>query len=131
VFSESATDAPDAQPPAGPLVAIQDQAFTITFDYDRDLLARVRDLPGSRWNPKRKAWRVDLDAAKAVSDFIIATGAIIDDSANMMLDETREALERIIASSAADAEFDVPGLGGTLMPFQRAGVAYVLRALGR
>ena len=122
---------PDAEPPLGPTVAIEDHAFSITFDYDRNLLARVKELPGCRWNPKRKAWRVDLDASSSVSDFVIATGAIVDHSADDVLDETREALERIIASSAADADFDVPGLGGVLLPFQRAGVAYALRALGR
>src|SRR5690606_6338594 len=36
------------------------------------------------------------------------------------------AAEMIAASQATSAEIDIPGLGGTLRPFQAAGVRYML-----
>ncbi|MGI8594292.1 MAG: SNF2-related protein [Solirubrobacteraceae bacterium] len=43
-----------------------------------------------------------------------------------MREERARADEVVALSAAADAELDVPGLGGTLHPFQRAGVRYAL-----
>lgn len=121
---------PDTEPDLRPSISIVADEFHLRFLYDRDLIARVRDLPGARWSPRVRQWTVDREAAIEVSEFAIATGAIIDDTAADLLADAFEAIGRIEASSAADAEIDIPGLGGTLLPFQRAGVAYVLRAGG-
>ena len=53
---------------------------------------------------------------------------IIDQSAVDPLEAARVALAQIESSRAHDAEIVIDGLGGELMPFQRAGVAYALRA---
>lgn len=128
---DPAVDAlPDVEPDLRPSIAIDDDAFTLTFPYDRDLIARVRDLPGARWSPRSRQWTVDREAAIEVSEFAIATDATIEDTASDILADAREAIARIEASAAADADLDIPGLGGDLLPFQRAGVAYVLRAGG-
>lgn len=121
---------PDAEPDLRPSISIVGSVFSIRFPYDRDLIARVRDLPGARWSSRSRTWTVDREAAIEVSEFAVATGADIADTASDTLSEALEAIQRIEASSAADADLDIPGLGGTLLPFQRAGVAYVLRAGG-
>ncbi len=36
----------------------------LSFPFDRDLVARVRTLPGRRWDPRRRIWRVP-DTAEA------------------------------------------------------------------
>lgn len=121
---------PDCEPQNRPLIEVQGGEFLLRFDYDRDIVARVRDLPGARWSPSTKVWKVDLEATIEVADFAISTEAIIGSSASQILEDAREALARIEASEAADADLDIPGLGGDLLPFQRAGVSYALRAMG-
>ncbi len=75
-------------------------------------------LPAGSWPPSVLArfirqWAVELDQrARVLVEGVISTDADA---------------ERLLAmSSAEDAELEVAGLGGQLMAFQRAGVAYAL-----
>lgn len=123
-------DLPEIEPDLRPAISIAAGEFILRFPYDRDLIARVRDLPGARWSARSRVWTVDIQAAIEVSEFAVATSAIIDATAAEVLTDAAEAIARIEASAASDAEIEIDGLGGTLLPFQRAGVAYVLRAGG-
>jgi len=118
---------PDAEVDLRPRVAVEAGDFTLTFPYDRDLIAAVRDLPGARWSPGRRAWCVDLSASIEVAEWAQKFDAAVDGSAGDVLASAADALRAIEESAAHDAELEVPGLGGDLMPFQRAGVAYALR----
>lgn len=129
-LSPEAEALPDCDPQNRPLIEIAGGEFILRFDFDRDIVARVRDLPGARWSRANRVWRVDLEATIEVAEFAISTEAIIGQSASQILSAAQEALDRIEASAAADADIEIPNLGGDLLPFQRAGVAYVLRALG-
>ena len=40
----------------------------IRFPYREDLVAMVKELPGRRWDPKQKTWRVPAEHARAVYD---------------------------------------------------------------
>jgi SNF2 family DNA or RNA helicase len=123
-------DLPDVEPGTRPQIDLTSGRFCLAFDYDRDLVARVRDLPGARWSARQRVWTVDHEAVLEVADFAVSTLAHIGPSAAQTLTAALEAMGRIEASTAADADIDIPGLGGDLMPFQRAGVAYVTRAGG-
>jgi len=74
--------------------------------------------------------RADPFCVPDLDRFLAATGAWVSDEALALLQEAREQHARaaglVELSAAEDAELDVPGLGGTLKPFQRAGVAYLL-----
>jgi SWI/SNF-related matrix-associated actin-dependent regulator of chromatin subfamily A-like protein 1 len=64
-------------------------------------------------------------------DQYLADGSVwVDPQALSLLQEIREQHARsaglVALSCAADADLDVPGLGGELKPFQRAGVRYLL-----
>jgi hypothetical protein len=130
-LTAAAADVPDAEVDTNPVIEVVGGAFRIRFPYDRDMVARVRDIPTARWNASVYLWEVDLDAAVEVTEFAIACGARIGSSAQGAMNEARAAIARIEASAAHDADLDIPGLGGELLPFQRAGVAYALHALGR
>jgi SWI/SNF-related matrix-associated actin-dependent regulator 1 of chromatin subfamily A len=62
--------------------------------------------------------------------FLAEHEAWVDEQALSLLQEIREehaqAAGLVALSQAADAELHVPGLGGELKPFQRAGVSYLL-----
>lgn len=130
--SSSAVDAlPDLEPVGRPRVGITAGRFTVCFEYDPDLVNRVRDIPGARWNGQDRVWTIDLDSEPEVAQFVVDTDAQIETSADHHLDEARDAIAKIDASMAAAADIDIPGLAGDLLPFQRAGVTYALEALGR
>ncbi len=64
-------------------------------------------------------------------DRLLASGDIwVEPDALALLQEVREehaqAAGLVALSAATDAELEVPGLGGELKPFQRAGVSYLL-----
>ena len=40
----------------------------IRFPYREDLVAMVKELPGRRWEPRQKVWRVPVEHAQAVYD---------------------------------------------------------------
>lgn len=112
-----------------PAVSVAGGRFVIGFPYDPDLVARVREIPDARWDVKRRVWTAPLEAETEVAQFVVDTGAAVAPSADDLLPHAREALATIIASMAPNAHLEVPGLGGDLMPFQRAGVAYTLDRL--
>lgn len=118
---------PDAEVDLRPKIAVEGGQFTLRFPYDRDLIAAVRDLPGARWSPGTRAWCVDLSATIEVAEWAQKFTPVVDGSAVDVLATAADALRAIEESAAHDAELEVPGLGGDLMPFQRAGVAYALR----
>lgn len=113
-----------------PAVRVTGDRFEITAEFDRDLTDLLREIPGAEWDRSHWLWSVPLSAALDVWEFVAGRDVDVDLSAAAVLGEAREAFERIAASAATDAPLDVPGLGGDLMPFQRAGVVYALRALG-
>lgn len=127
-LDDSTRRLPDRDPDLRPSVRMAAGRLTLSFPYDRDLVARIRDIPGARWSSASREWTVDEEAAVDVAEFVLATGAQIDDSARETLSDLVESIARLGASSAATAEIDIPRLSGTLLPFQRAGVAYVLSA---
>jgi len=120
---------PDADPVVQPLVTLSGGFFRIRFSYDRDLLQLIRDLPTASYDAGAKSWKVSLAASAEIADFVKASGARTDEDADIALADVAADVARLTASRATDADLVLPPLGGTLMPFQRAGVAYALSAL--
>ena len=76
------------------------------------------------------AIRADPFCVPALDSFLAEGGVWIDPEALELLQEIREqhaeAEGLVELSAATDAVLDIPGLGGELKPFQRAGVRYLL-----
>jgi SWI/SNF-related matrix-associated actin-dependent regulator 1 of chromatin subfamily A len=111
--------------------AAKSGGFVVGFGYDPLLVAEVKRIPGRRFDREDKTWDVpaSMEAIEPLLRFIAEHG--FDFSAALV--ERAETVagehaERVEASRAEDAEIEVEGLGGELRPFQRAGVAYALRA---
>ena len=89
----------------------------------------VKDVPGRRWDDKEKVWKLPLSGAarllKLMKDFdnFVPSEELIKFVQNQI--ENRAELTKV--SSAKDSDLQVKGLGGELMPFQRAGVAYAAK----
>ena len=131
INDEDLVSVPDADPVVQPLVTLSGGYFRIRFIYDRDLLQLIRDLPTATFDVGAKSWRVSLVAAAEIADFDKNTGARTDEDAEVALANVDADVARLTASRATDADIVLPPLGGTLMPFQRAGVAYALSAVAK
>lgn len=113
----------EADGPRYVIEPVWDERVETEFLAHESALARkaaIRDteLPASAWPPDMLArfvrtHRVALTlAAKALIEGVV----VVDEDAQRLL----------AMSKAHDAELEIEGLGGELMPFQRAGVAYAL-----
>jgi SWI/SNF-related matrix-associated actin-dependent regulator 1 of chromatin subfamily A len=126
--------------------AHEEATFVLAPGHDQTLPERFLALPGAHTPRGRRsasppagaraehaalpAIRADPFCIPDLDGFLSASGAWVDDDALSLLQEAREQHARaaglVELSAADDAELDVPGLGGELKPFQRAGVAYLL-----
>lgn len=102
--------------------------FYLYFDYDIKLIEKVREIPRSRYSSILRAWSAPYESALEVLEFATDTQAQVHESCTEPFIEARKMYERVAASRATDSNFQVEGLGGELMPFQRAGVEYAVNA---
>lgn len=93
------------------------------FSYDQAIVAEVKALPGRLWDVKKKVWTAPPSfAAVEIADkygFTIAKS--LRDS---LVKAAKRETELLAASASTDADINIPTLSGTLMPYQKAGVAY-------
>jgi len=93
-----------------------DRVIKIQFPYELDLLYKVRTLSGRKYHPEIKTWSapVSNDNLKLLIDW----GFSLDDKLQTFLDKTKVREETI-------SLVGIPGLKGTLRPFQNRGVAMI------
>lgn len=114
------------------LVTRDGKYFVIQFPYNQTLVAEVKNLPERKFDAVNKWWTVvaragNIDALwKFINDwdFEVSQNAL-----DRMAELHAEMKVNLDASYAAEAKTDltIDGLGGTLRPFQIAGVEYALR----
>ena len=142
-------DRPDDPPPPAVVTIVRDpetgvQEFVVHVLWDDSALESLTLLPESRTlrsGPGEGDQEVEGEGGAVVADASTVTSldAVVrehklgvDEEAQRLLDELlaehAEGEELVALSRAHAAEFDPPpGLHGTLMPFQTAGVVYALR----
>ena len=115
------------QQPRKPTAALEEGTIVFTFEYNPDMVTEVKELPGRRWDGERKAWVVTLmgSSTEAISAFVRKWGFEMNaDTAQAIGGVVAREQQAIEASRQLDSDFVVEGLGMTLYPYQRAGVAY-------
>jgi len=116
------------------VVMTEDGRFALRFSYDADLIIRLKShFPFRFWDAGAKRWVVgDRDQdVEALTRWIAEEEFTLTDVAAQALEGLQAHREaRVEASKAAVSDFAVEGLGGTLRPFQRAGVEYVVKVAG-
>lgn len=98
----------------------------IKFPYSEQAIVDVKKIPNRIWDVKKKYWTAPLSfqVLEFADKFKLE---IADDIRQSILDLTKKSAELLVQSTSTDAEIDVPRLNGKLMPYQRAGVAYVAK----
>ncbi len=121
------------RPAPAAVLALEESWFVLRPGHDATRAHAFAALPGVQPPRARdELGRVRADAfCVAELDDLLADGAVwVEPDALAQLMCLREQHARaaglVELSRAADGELDVPGLGGELKPFQRAGVAYLL-----
>jgi len=110
-------------------VEITDDQLTVCFNYNPKMITAIKaGIPMAKWDSKARYWRVDKSEILNVLRFALVHNLTIEDS---LMEEARrvanEAKEMREASEALDADIEVPGIQIPLLPYQRAGVAYMQR----
>lgn len=123
--------------------------WKVIFPYSAELIAALKTLPGKtrKFEPAGKFWLVNLTAGQPeeiltaskefrqiIARFEFSAPAELTASLDKAIAEAGAAImtraDNHEASFATDAQLDMTGMewiGGELMPFQRAGVAYFRR----
>src|SRR3984885_11993410 len=100
-------------------------SFVLVPGHDHGMVAEFARVAGAPAITADPYWVPELDRFVSERDPWVAPDALV------ALQEVREEHARaaglVALSAATDATLDVPGLGGQLKPFQRAGVQYLLQ----
>jgi SWI/SNF-related matrix-associated actin-dependent regulator 1 of chromatin subfamily A len=118
----------------------EEETFVLTPGHDASLLGEFAALKGALPSGSRRAAqheharipaiRADPFCVRELDRFLEAHAIWVAPEALALLQEVREEHARaaglVALSAATDAPLRVPGLGGELKPFQRAGVSYLL-----
>ena len=119
---------PAAPKPPSINLTVEDTIVKLVFQYDPVISNSVRrEIPGCTWSSSRKAWVTSVMNLEPAVTFarkhglVIAPGVVEDMEAAKAIADDLHA-----SSSALDAEIHVPS-ALPLLPYQRAGVAYILK----
>ena len=100
-----------------------DLAIKIEFPYDRDDVAKVKDIPGRKYNPDHKVWTCPV-SPQAI-EMLKGWGFLIDPRLLKFLDESQVNIDEL-----EDPE-NIEGLKMKLYPYQEKGVAFIEAKKGR
>lgn len=110
-------------------VSIDDGMIAIRVAYERVIIKAVKQIPAVSWDAVKKHWKAPLSSISNVMEWAEKFDVqISDEIRDISTDVTSSMNEFIEASRSTDAKIDLPSLSGTLLPYQRAGVAYASRA---
>ena len=99
---------------------LKDNTIQITFQYDPDLVQKMRSLDNRKWNPDFKRW--ECVPIKQNIEKLAKWGFNLDEG---ILNLTIPKKEKIYK------EIEIPGFKKTLMPFQKQGVSFLVEKNGR
>jgi SWI/SNF-related matrix-associated actin-dependent regulator 1 of chromatin subfamily A len=141
MIPEPVEEEPSAKPTVKGIVWLHGTDLVFDSPYNTKLVNALRVLPTRRWEQNGKpesrlkqkgVWLVPLtiDNIPMVRKLIEDFGLDLDPEAATALDQRQGHLEEMIdGSKALDADVEVPNLGITLLPFQRAAVAFARKVL--
>jgi SWI/SNF-related matrix-associated actin-dependent regulator 1 of chromatin subfamily A len=100
--------------------------IALISDYDPKLVDRARSLSNRRFDPKTKTWL----APTSIIDEVVAKFPEFQVASEIQaLSDSQKQLASM--SSQASSDFEIPGILGQPLPYQRAGVQFIDLAGGR
>jgi hypothetical protein len=94
-----------------------------SFPYEPEIVADIKNVTGRLWDNKKKVWTTPpvFQAVEIADKYGFS---MLDSLRKALLTSAKKEAELLEKSASTDADVSVPTLNGTLMPYQRAGVAY-------
>ena len=102
--------------------AAGERIIKISFPYDLPMLENVRGLVGRKYHPENHVWSAPIYDNTLKK--LISWGFILDESLQSFLQQAEEKRSVVIQKN-------IPGLKGTLFPFQSVGVQFIESRSGR
>lgn len=113
-------------------IDVREDRFIITFPYDTETRVVIKNIYGWKWDGERKEWSVPiaLDSSTGILDLVYEYGFEMSATAvTRLVNLYEDRAKMVAASSAENSDFQLSdGFGFELMPFQKAGVEYALKA---
>lgn len=110
-------------------VYMSDGKLILKFPYEKVIIKAVKQIPSITWSPEQKAWQAPLHSVSEVIKWAKSFDIQVDSEIYAHAENVHEKLEKLKeASRSTDANIEVKGLQGELLPYQRAGVRYASNA---
>ena len=93
------------------------------FEYQPEIVAEIKKISGRLWDVKKKVWSIP----PVISGIELADKygfSIPPQIRSAIMDSAKKEAELLEKSASIDSDIEVQNLSGTLMPYQKAGVAY-------
>lgn len=99
----------------------------IEFEYNKDIIDDMKLIPGRKWDSTKKRWTARK--TPELLQFGFRHSFDVDESLKEEITSIiTSAADRLEGSSAVEADIEILGLSGTLMPYQKAGAAYAIES---
>lgn len=118
-------------------LSLVDDQIQIKSPYNEKLIKWIKTKKNRSYQPETKTWLISIDlfdALKTVIENLVPPKAwikykiVIDPTIEKEIVRVQDIKKR---SNLSTSTFDVPGLGGTLYPFQKAAVQFIELTKGR
>lgn len=117
-------------------IKMKGNKIEILFPYNPSMVAMVKTIPGRRFDPNTKGWNAEVNknTCAPIGKLLEAYNfshpkELVLMLANLLVEREKEVIrmeENLVASSAMESDLEVPGFKGTMRPFQKAGVKYIV-----
>ena len=112
-----------------PHVVLDKGWLSVAFSAERDVQEVMAELYGTKWDGFQMRWLVPVEYAPEIKMVVDKHSFSTDNEVEQEFERFGHEIELLTLSKSQKAELDIPGLRIELMPFQQAGVLYVLKAL--
>jgi len=111
-------------------VRLEDGKIVIAFNYDPKKIDQVKvQIPNVTWSNKKSVWEANLSDTREVVNFALNFGISMSQEFTLHMTKLFSQQQAMIDSSLAlDADIEIPNINGELLPYQKAGVAYLIKA---
>jgi SNF2 family DNA or RNA helicase len=108
----------------------EDGQVVVRFPYNPRLINTIKSMvPGCKWDNEKKYWKIPPSNYINMLEFAKANAFTGSDEFLKVMDNIIEQVTKAQNSSIAlDADIVIPNMVGELLPYQRAGVAYLKNA---
>lgn len=98
--------------------------IVLRFGFDREIIAAVKKVPGARWDPAAKVWRLPL--CEGAGKLIDSYGFVVTVRLVPVLASGKHFRKQGAYPEQPAADLEIPGLKVKLLNFQKEGVRFAL-----